>query len=343
MRKSNSFKYIFCAALMALPLVSCKKESRIEMSFPEKYEGKTVELISFADSVPLASSTVTGGKAEFISEENDSVRFPLFAQVVIDGRVRAYYVMEPGTVNLSDSMSVPSGSPLNDRLSGLMSTLDSIEDLDDMDSYTRFVEKCYNENKDNALGSYFGVEWLKYAEPSKVDSFLNVSPEGFRETRRVKYYENFARHRAMTAPGMKYIDLRGETASGKPVAMSAYIKPGKYTLVDFWASWCPYCIKELPDMLSLYADYKDKGFEIVGVAVRDKTDDTSAIVKKHSLPWPVVYNTQKVPYDIYGFSGIPHHILIGPDGVIISRGESISQIRERLGVVIPSAGEDAMK
>lgn len=343
MKKSKKFKYLFCAALVALSVVSCKKESRIEMSFPEKYEGKKVELISFVDSVPLASSTVTGGKAEFISIENDSVRFPLFAQVVIDGRVRAYYVIESGTVNLSDSMSVPSGSPLNDRLSGLLSTLDSIEDLDDMDGYTRFVEKCYNENKDNALGSYFGVEWLKYAEPSKVDSFLNVAPEGFRETRRVKYYENFARHRAMTAPGMKYIDLQGETISGKPVNMSAYIEHGKYTLVDFWASWCPYCIKELPDLLSLYADCKDKGFEIVGVAVRDKTDNTSAIVKKHALPWPVVYNTQKVPYDIYGFSGIPHHILIGPDGVIISRGENISQIRERLEAVVPAAGEAAVK
>lgn len=83
--------------------------------------------------------------------------------------------------------------------------------------------------------------------------------------------------------------------------LSSYVKPGKYTLVDFWASWCPYCIKELPDMKQLYADYADKGFEIVGVAVRDKTDDTAAMVAKHELTWPVIYNTQRVPYDIYGF------------------------------------------
>lgn len=83
-------------------------------------------------------------------------------------------------------------------------------------------------------------------------------------------------------------------------------------------------------MKQLYADYHDKGFDIIGVAVRDKIDDTSAMVAKHELPWQVVYNTQRVPYDIYGFSGIPHHMLIGPDGVIISRGESVAQIRARI-------------
>ena len=67
----------------------------------------------------------------------------------------------------------------------------------------------------------------------------------------------------------------------------------------------------------------------MGVAVRDKTDDTAAMVAKHELTWPVIYNTQRVPYDIYGFSGIPHHMLIDPDGVIVSRGESVAQIRAR--------------
>lgn len=66
------------------------------------------------------------------------------------------------------------------------------------------------------------------------------------------------------------------------------------------------------------------------MAVRDVPDDSKAAVKKHNITWPVVYNTQRRPYDIYGFSGIPHHMLIGPDGKIISRGETLSQIEQRL-------------
>ena len=321
---------VISAAALSMSFGACNKESKIEMSFPEKYEGKTVEVMNFADSVVLASMVITDGKASFVSAENDSVRFPLFTQIVIDGRTRAYYIMEEGTAMLADSMSVPSGTPLNERFSSMLCTLDSIENLDDMSLYLDYVEKEYNDNKGNPMGEYFGIEWLKYAEPLRVDSFLNRSPEGFRDKKRVKYYEDFARHRAQTAPGMKYTDFEGETERGVRKKLSSYVNPGKYTLVDFWASWCPYCIKELPDMKQLYADSKDKGFEIVGVAVRDKTDDTAAMVKKHELPWQILYNTQRVPYDIYGFSGIPHHMLIGPDGVIVSRGESVAQIKSRL-------------
>lgn len=330
MNKTVSIYAMICVATLSLGFMSCRKESRIEMNFPDKYEGKTVEIMSFADSTVIASSVISGGKASFVSAENDSVRFPLFTQIVIDGRTRAYYIMEEGTAQLCDSMSVPSGTPLNERFSAMLSKLDSIENLDDMAMYLDYAEKTYNDNKDNPIGAYFGIEWLKYAEPQRVDSFLSIASPAFRDTSRVRYYEDFARHRAQTAPGMKYTDFEGEDAAGGKTRLSSAVVPGKYTLVDFWASWCPYCIKELPEMQRLYADYHDKGLNIVGVAVRDKTEDTGAMVKKHSIPWEVIYNTQKVPYDIYGFSGIPHHMLVGPDGVIISRGESISQIRSRL-------------
>lgn len=320
---------MICSAL-AISFAACRKESKIEMNFSDKYEGKTVEVMNFSDSTILMSSVIADGKATFLSTESDSISFPLFTQVLIDGRIRAYYIMEEGKAVLCDSMNVPSGTPLNDKFSSMLSTLDSIESLDDMNLYLEYAESAYNENKENPIGAYFGVEWLKYADPQRVDSFLNLTSDGFRNMKRVKYYEEFARHRAQTSPGMKYTDFEGETEKGGKVKLSTYMKPGNYILVDFWASWCPYCIKELPDMKQLYADYHDKGFDIIGVAVRDKIDDTSAMVAKHELPWQVVYNTQRVPYDIYGFSGIPHHMLIGPDGVIISRGESVAQIRARI-------------
>ena len=50
----------------------------------------------------------------------------------------------------------------------------------------------------------------------------------------------------------------------------------------------------------------------------------------------MVYNTQRTPYDLYGFTGIPHHMLIGPDGTILSRGESLAQIEQMLEQVVKS-------
>lgn len=316
--------------LCVLGLIGCKNESKIDLNFADKYEGKTVELISFADSTVLGSAVIENGKASFINQESDSLHFPLLTQLVIDGRVKAYYVMEAGEAVLADSLSVVSGTPLNEQFGVLLSQLDSVENLDDMGKYIAFAEGQYNAHRDTPFGTYFGVEWLKYADPLKVDSFMNKAPKELRESKRAKYYENFARHRAQTSPGMPYIDFAGEDAKGRKVMLSQLAPKGKYVLVDFWASWCPYCIKELPELTELYSTYKDKGLEIVGVAVRDKTSDTEAMVEKKNIPWKILYNTQKVPYDIYGFSGIPHHMLIGPDGKIISRGESASELGARL-------------
>lgn len=335
--KKNIIGALFGAA--AIMFASCAKESKLDVQFPEKFEGKTVELVNFPDSTVIQTAVITDGKASFSNIESDSLRMPLFTQLMIDGRVRAYYILEPGNAVLSDSTNVATGTPLNDKFSVLLGQLDSVENLDDMPLYEQFVEQKYNENKDNALGYYFGVEWIKYASPEKVDSLIaGASPE-FRDAKRTQHYLKFAELRGKTAPGKKYTDFSGEDEKGKKVDFSSFVTPSKYTLVDFWASWCPYCIKELPELKQLYADFSDKNFTMVGVAVRDKTDDTAAAVNKHEIPWNIMYNTQRVPYDIYGFSGIPHHMLIGPDGVIVSRNESAAQLRARLEEIFSDKAE----
>lgn len=305
-------------------------KSELEINLPDKFEGKNVEFITFADSTLVADGMVNDGKLKIELEENDSIRFPLFTQVIVDGRVRAFYIFEEGKASLADSMNVASGTPLNDEFAVLLNKLDSVEDIDDIQLYIDYAEELYNSHKESPYRDYFGIEWLKYANPERVDSFMNCAPTNFRGTKRARYYENFARLRAQTAPGNKYIDFTGEDANGRMQTLSSMIVPGKLTILDFWASWCPYCIKELPELQSLYNDYKEKGVEIIGIAVRDKPEDTKAMVDKKELPWKIMYNAQRTPYDIYGFSGIPHHILLDGNGVIISRGENVSQIKERL-------------
>ncbi len=317
------------AAAMILPACS-KREGRVSMNLPDKFEGKTVELITFADSAIVCSGDVEKGKVDLIIPDS-LLDNPRLLQVMVDGRVRAYYISEPGKAEVSDSLGVATGTRLNDRFASLMQRLDSLENLNDMPIYLAEVERMYNDNRDNVLSEWFGVEWIKYADPAAVDSMLKLAPREFRESAKVKYYERFAQLRASTAPGSVYVDFAGKDEKGRSRKFSSYVVPGKYTIVDFWASWCPYCIKELPDLADLYARRQALGVEIVGVAVRDLPEDTRAMVEKKQIPWKIMYETGRTPYDIYGFSGIPHLMLIGPDGKIISRGESVASIDARLG------------
>ena len=102
---------------------------------------------------------------------------------------------------------------------------------------------------------------------------------------------------------------------GKPLALSSL--RGKYVVLDFWGSWCVWCIKGFPKMKEYYAKYPGK-FEILGVDCNDTQEKWKAAVQKHELPWKHVYcpDDATVLAD-YGVTGFPTKIIVGPDGKIV--------------------------
>lgn len=314
------------ASLLLVAATACNKAPRLDVTMSDKFEGQTVELVDFLDSTVLDTQVITDGHASFSLP--DTARF---TALLIDGRTRAFYISEPGTALVTDSTNAATGTPLNDRFAELLARLDSVENLDDMEVYAQFAAKAYNETKGTPLASYFGIEWMKYAPAETVDSLLEVADPSLADSPKAAHYREFARLRSQTAPGRQYIDFDGENEKGKTIYLSSLLNPGGFTLVDFMASWCPYCIKEMPELTALQEKWGEPRLRIVSVAVRDVPDDTKAAVAKNHISWPVLYNTQRKPYDIYGFSGIPHHILIDADGVIVSRGETVPQVDARLG------------
>ena len=77
----------------------------------------------------------------------------------------------------------------------------------------------------------------------------------------------------------------------------------------------------------LYQKYKDKGLDVLGVAVWDKPEDTRAAISRHGLTWPCIIDAGTIPTDLYGISGIPCIMLIGPDGTILSRDKQDDELR----------------
>ena len=102
---------------------------------------------------------------------------------------------------------------------------------------------------------------------------------------------------------------------GKPLALTSL--RGKYVILDFWGSWCIWCIKGFPQMKEYYAKYKGK-FEILGVDCNDTEAKWRDAVKKHELPWLHVYcPKESTLLADYGVTGFPTKIIIGPDGKIV--------------------------
>ena len=303
--------------------VSCNdKKYEFNAEFPEKFDGKTAVLAHYDDSIAIDSVIINEGKVLFVGE----CETPQLMQIMIDGKTRAYAVLEPGKIFLSDSTYVAVGTPVNEEFKRVSAQIDSIENLDNMKLYVDCLKENYDKYKDGVTGVYFATEYVRFSELPQIDSLLSVAPQHIKESKRVERYRNSAILRSATMPGKHFIDFSAKQPNGTESKLSDFAGRGNYVLVDFWASWCPYCIKEFPALKEMYDKFADKGFKILGVAVRDKEEDTKASVDKYELKWDIMYNAERVPYNIYGFTGIPHLMLIGPDGKIISRGESPSQI-----------------
>ncbi len=114
--------------------------------------------------------------------------------------------------------------------------------------------------------------------------------------------------------------------AGKDSMITITAFRGKYVLLDFWGSWCAPCRESHPHLKELYAKYKDKGFEIIGIA-NEKTDDGRerwlTAIQADSIPWVHILHSEALQKNktdlvkLFAITAYPTKILINPEGVVI--------------------------
>jgi len=92
---------------------------------------------------------------------------------------------------------------------------------------------------------------------------------------------------------------------------------GKVVVLNFWATWCPPCRKEVPSMVRLYNTYKDQGLEIVAVSVDRSKSDVVAFVKEQHMNFTVLHDQDSAVSAQFGVFRYPETFIIGKDGKIL--------------------------
>jgi peroxiredoxin len=116
-----------------------------------------------------------------------------------------------------------------------------------------------------------------------------------------------------------------------PISLSQYIGKTNYLLVEFWASWCPDCMRFLPQLSAFYAKHHGKMLEIVGVSLDENKQAWAGAIQRKSIPWVNISDLKGWKSEAaqkYAVSSIPCTFLIDSSGKIIYKNPGLQQLEE---------------
>ena len=107
-----------------------------------------------------------------------------------------------------------------------------------------------------------------------------------------------------------------QATASQDVAVSQDTLRGKVVLVNFWASWCPPCRDELPELQKMHTAYQEQGFEVVGINIDTQRDNATEFIKRYNVTFPVLFDPQQSVIRQFGAKAMPTSYLVNRDGVI---------------------------
>lgn len=189
------------------------------------------------------------------------------------------------------------------------------------------VDSLYRQvvmtNKDSFWGPLMMISFTNYLSEDMKPWYEALSPAA-----QQSYYGQKVKEELYPSgkEGTVVPDFKVKDRTGKEVSLSELRQGKKYVLIDFWASWCNPCRKEIPNLKKLYAQYSGKGFEIVSISIDQKKADWEKALKEEGLTWPNFLDETGVAA-LYKVKFVPTMYLITADGVMVGenlRGEALA-------------------
>ena len=349
-------KKAFLFAASAAVLCSCSTQPKYVVEGDIAGLEGTVYL--FQQDSLIDSAIVKSGKFRFSGPAGAPAMHDLLDSR--DGQPQAFamqLILEPGTISIKSDADDPqvrhtTGTPANDAAEAYTAAsralITEYRDAATTDQRREAIEEEFEQltrtsveaNRDN----FFGVMLMpnmayELSGQEILDQIAKFSPE-MQQTKELTELKATAEQKKRTDVGQPYINILQSDAEGQIVTLTSVIEnpANKYTLVDFWASWCGPCMGEVPHLKETYDKFHKKGFEIYGVSFDNNRDKWLAAVKDNGMKWIQVSDLNGFDNPAakdYAVQGIPSNFLIDASGNIVAknlRGEDLyKKVEELLG------------
>ena len=306
-----------------------------------------------SDSVQIANGRFTLERA--VAEDG------LIAHLVIPRSYNLSFIPEEGIIKADLAAIAATGTALNDlhaqkakarealetETRGRLKAIRADKNLDDKakeEAQEKIVNEFYGkikplaeadlkEHSNDAIGlialqTLLGMEDVNVA---KAEALLQQAGDRLRAEESITKMVARLRRVEATQAGAQFVDFEGVDDANKAVRLSDYVGKGHYVLVDFWASWCGPCRREIAHLKKVRDTYTDKGLVILGTVVWDEMEDHLKAMKELEITWPQIFNKTEAT-ELYGIAGIPQIILFDPAGKIVARdlrGEEINKLLDK--------------
>lgn len=208
--------------------------------------------------------------------------------------------------------------------------------------YSEIVAKKIKENT-NSFASIMAIQQLRPEEYLDIYKALDKGlTTKYPDNKDIKSFHGMVQQTEMMVSRTEAIKIGNEAPelilpmpNDKDLALTSL--RGKVVLVDFWASWCAPCRKELPNVKRAYEKYKNKGFEILGVSLDKDRDAWIEAISKEGLTWPQVSDLkfwQSEAVQVYAIQSIPYTVLIDKEGKIIATDLRGADLDKKLSEVL---------
>jgi len=131
--------------------------------------------------------------------------------------------------------------------------------------------------------------------------------------------------------GKHYLDITVPMMGGGELKLSEFIPENKLTIVDCWASWCPPCVAEMPNLVAIYKKYHEQGLEILGISFDKEEHAWTNKVSELGMTWPQgseLNGWENQMMEKYGVNSIPCTFIINQKGTILARGLRGEELEE---------------
>lgn len=345
-------KILILSAAIAVLSACSGKQVNYNICITGAEDGTAISLVDKLSGDVVNSGEIADGKLVFTGKaDKDALMY--VQKDDSDWQNMFFADGEDIEINLEDNSL--DGSDLNEKLTeydkhaadiynevlsaiaefGELSEAEQQAQLPEINDKIKSIADCYkqilDENRNNIIPAAFISEITQGAEKEELAEIFDPKYTYAKHPYALKIKDQLDAYNARMEEldaikngliGKKFIDLEEPDVDGNMHKLSEYVGQGQWVLIDFWASWCGPCRREMPNVVEAYGKYHGKGLEIVGLSFDNDKDAWVKAISEWEMPWKHLSDLkgwETVASDTYGVKAIPSSLLVDPEGTVVAR------------------------